>query len=188
MRRRTLGLGLLLLTGCAGAPRTPGPPPAAVGAPDSPVDRSVVGPAPAPPAVARAPERLALPAAYRLVLLDGRLELVRESDAEALAPTPTSLRVVMGEVARGELAYQPGLLPQELAREVAANRESSARMDNALDQVLERSRELARQARQLQEQARALAARLAAAEARVHELEAAKPTPLPAAPAAEPTE
>lgn len=186
MTRRALGLALLLLVaGCAGAPRTPGPPPAPLGAPASPVDRSVVGDLPAPAAPARAPDRLALPAAYRLVLLDGHLELVRETDAEALAPAATSLRVIMGELARGELAYQPGLLPQELAGEVAANRESSARMDNALDQVLQRSRELARQALELQEQSRALSARLAAAEARVRELEAAQPAPRPgAAPAA----
>jgi hypothetical protein len=189
MTCRTPGLGLLLLVaGCAGTPRPLGPPPAPLGAPESPVDRSVVGAAPAPTAPVRAPERLALPAAYRLVLLDGHLELVREMDAEALAPAPTSLRVVVGEVARGELAYQPGLLPQELAREVAGNRESSARMDNALDQVLERSRELTRQALELQAQSRALAARLTAAETRVRELEAAKPTPLPAAAPAEPTE
>ena len=189
MTRRTLSLGLLLLlAGCAGTPHSPGPPPAPLGAPESPLDPSVVGADPAPTAPVRAPGRLALPAAYRLVLLDGHLELVRESDAEALAPAPASLRVVVGEVARGEIAYQPGLLPQELAREVAANRESSARMDNALDQVLERSRELARQALELQAQSRALASRLTAAEARVQELEAAKPPPLPAPPTAEPTE
>lgn len=184
---RTLRLAFpLLLAGCAATPRTPGPPPASVGAPESAVDRSVVGAIAAAPPPARPPDRLALPAAYRLVLLDGQLALVRESDAEALAPAPASLRVVVGEVARGELAYQPGLLPQELAREVAANRESSARMDNALDQVLERSRDLARQALQLQEESRTLAGRLTAAEARVRELEAGKPSPPPAAAAADP--
>jgi hypothetical protein len=181
MKPTVLPFGLLLglLTGCEAPPRTPGPPPAPVGVTASAVDRSVVGEGNAPPALERLPDRLALPAAYRAVLVDGRLELVRETDAEALKPLPASLRVVVGEVARGELAFQPGLLPQELAREVAANRESSARMDNALDAVLQRSRELARQALQLQDESRALADRLVAAETRVRELEAAKPAPTP---------
>jgi hypothetical protein len=79
----------------------------------------------------------------------------------------------MGEIGRGELAYQPGLLPQELAAEVAANRESSARMDNALDAVMRRSRELSAQALELQAQSRKLAEMVGAEEARVRELEAA---------------
>jgi hypothetical protein len=168
--------------GCAAAPRTPGPPPAQVGAPESSVDPAIVVRAAAPDTRVRLPDRLALPAAYRLVLVEGQLQLVREADAQALEPAPTSLRIVTGEVARGELAFQPGLLPQELAREVAANRESSARLDNALGEVMQRSRDLAGQARQLQEESRALATRLTAAEARVRELEAAPATPAVAAP------
>ncbi|HMD60468.1 MAG TPA: hypothetical protein VKG78_03505 [Opitutaceae bacterium] len=79
----------------------------------------------------------------------------------------------MGEIARGELAYQPALLPQELAEEVASNRESSARMDNALGAVMQRSRELSEQALELEAQGKKLAELLAAAQARVRELEAA---------------
>ncbi len=71
----------------------------------------------------------------------------------------------MGEIARGELAYQPALLPQELAAEVAANRESSARMDNALSAVMQRSRELSAQALELQAQSSKLARLVAAEEA-----------------------
>jgi hypothetical protein len=104
-----------------------------------------------------------IPASYRLVLLEGRLELVRESDAQALAGSPASIRVVTGEIARGELAYQPGLLPQELAAEVAANRESAARMDNALGDVMRRSRELSAEALAMQAEAERLARMLSEA-------------------------
>ena len=104
---------------------------------------------------------------------DGRLALVRETDAQSLEGAPTSMRIVAGEIARGELAYQPALLPQELAAEVAANRESSARMDNALGTVMERSRELSAQALELQAESRKLAEMLARAQARIAELEAA---------------
>jgi hypothetical protein len=120
----------------------------------------------------RLPARITLPASYRLMLVDGHLALVRETDPQALDSSPSSMRIVTGEIARGELAYQPALLPQELAAEVAANRESSARMDNALETVMRRSRELSEQALALEEQSRKLADMLAAARARVRELEA----------------
>jgi hypothetical protein len=120
------------------------------------------------------PERITLPATYRLILLDGHLTLVREADAQALDPIPTSMRIVAGEISRGELAYQPALLPQELAAEVAANRESAGRMDNALESVMQRSRELSEQAKAAQEQSQKLAGLLAAAEARIRELEPTK--------------
>jgi uncharacterized coiled-coil protein SlyX len=107
------------------------------------------------------------------MLLDGHLTLVRETDSQALEPAPASMRIVTGEVARGELAYQPALLPQELAAEVAANRESAARMDNALASVMQRSRELAERALALEAQSKKLAETLRAAEARIGELEAA---------------
>jgi hypothetical protein len=163
---------ILLLGACAGQnrPQT-GPGATSVGAPYPPVDPFVlegaaaaVG-APAREAI-RMPDRITLPASYRLVLLDGHLALVRETDAQATEPSPASMRIVMGEIARGELAYQPALLPQELAAEVASNRESSARMDNALDTVMRRSRELSQQALELEAQSRKLAELLAAAQAR----------------------
>jgi hypothetical protein len=132
------------------------------------------------------PDHITLPASYRLVLLDGHLELVRETDPQALLQAPASLRFVAGEIARGELAYQPALLPQELAAEVAANRESSARMDNALGDVMRRSRELSEQALELQAQSKRLAELLAAAEARVRELEAAARAKQPQGPSARP--
>lgn len=175
-----LAAGLLALCACAAPNRPQGAAGAAsVGAPRPDVDPAVAGAAPAAPGVApgpetiRMPDRIALPAAYRLMLVEGHLALVRETDAQALEAGPTSMRIVTGEIARGELAYQPGLLPQELAAEVASSRESSARMDNALDSVMQRSRELSAQALELETQARRLAELLAAAQARVRELEAA---------------
>ncbi len=162
----------LLAAGCAGPGRV------------TPVPAALPGPAQAGRSEAALPDRITLPAAYRLMLLDGRLTLVRESDPEALDRAPESLRIIAGEVARGELAYQPGLLPQELAAEVAANRESSARMDNALADVMARSRELSERALELQEQSRRLSDALTAEQARVAELEARAPAEVrPAAPA-----
>jgi hypothetical protein len=145
------------------------------------VDAAVISaPTAAAAGAVRLPERIALPAAYRLVLLDGHLTLVRESDPETLEAAPGSLRIVTGEVARGELAYQPALLPQELAAEVAANRESADRMDNALASVMQRSRELSDRALAVEAQSKKLAEMLRAAEAQIRNLEgaasAAKPS------------
>jgi hypothetical protein len=125
------------------------------------------------------PDRIAIPAAYRLVLLEGHLALVRVADEQSLVPAPASLRVVTGEISRGELAYQPGLLPQELAAEVAANREAAARMDNALEEVMRRSRQLSDQALELKAESTRLAGLLQEAQARIAELEAAAGKPAP---------
>jgi hypothetical protein len=159
---------LVLLVGCSAPSRLQeGPGAGRLGAPSATVDPSLVGPRPGREAAApRLPDRLTLPASYRLILLDGHLCLARESDSQALEPAPASLRIVAGEIARGELAYQPALLPQELAAEVAANRESSARMDNALAAVMQRSRELAAQALELQARSSKLAELVAAEQAR----------------------
>jgi len=164
--------GLLLACACSSPGRTH------AAAPDPGARAAVASAADAP---IRLPERIVLPASYRLVLLDGHLALVREADEQALEAAPASMRIVTGEIARGELAYQPGLLPQELAAEVAANREGSARMDNALEAVMRRSRELSEQALELQAQSRKLADLLAAAQAKVQELEAARAAARPAA-------
>jgi hypothetical protein len=111
----------------------------------------------------RLPEQITLPATYRLLLVDGHLALVRASEGTVVPTGPTSLRIVTGEIARGELAYQPAMLPQELAAEVAANRESTARMERALAGVMQRSRVLAAQTARLEAQTRALAALFPAA-------------------------
>lgn len=174
-----LAAALAVDGGCAshGGPQAwPGA--AKVGAPSTEVDAALLATASQPGARGagagpiRLPDRIALPATYRLLLLDGHLELVRETDPQPLLQAPATMRVVAGEIARGELAYQPGLLPQELAAEVAANRESSARMHNTLEDVMRRSRELSVQAMELQAQSRKLAELLSAAQARIRELEA----------------
>jgi hypothetical protein len=166
----------LLAWGCSVSPQSAGPGPSRPGVPPLAVDPSIVGaPAAAAPEAIRLPERIVIPAAYRLVLLDGHLTLVRETDSQALEPAPESLRIVTGEIARGELAYQPALLPQELAAEVAANRESAARMDNALASVMQRSRELSDQALAVEAQSKQLAEMLRTAEARIRDLEGAAP-------------
>ncbi len=181
----------LILCGCMGtASRPAGPPAAHVGAPERPVDAALITDSPEPGARDDAseklqmPDHIVLPASYRLMLVDGHLTLVRETDPQSIEGAPTSLRVVAGELARGDLSYQPGLLPQELAAEVAANRESSARMDNALASVMQRSRELSEQALELNAQSKRMADLLAAAQARIGELEAAAKAPPSRDPAA----
>jgi hypothetical protein len=114
----------------------------------------------------RLPDRLVLPAAYRLTLVDGRLTLDRETDFRSLDPGAASMRIVSGAVTGDDPAYQPGLLPQELAAEVAADRQSAARMDHALEAVMRRSHELAEQAVELEAQSKRMAELLIAAQER----------------------
>jgi hypothetical protein len=180
----------VLLCACAG----PGRPPQAaagaspVGAPASPVSEQAIDRViseerrPGPEAI-RLPDRITLPAVYRLLLVDGHLTLVRETGARELQAGPSSLRAVSGDPDRGELSYQPALLPQELAAEVAAGRESSARMEAALESVMRRSRELSLQAMELEAQGKRLAELLASSEARERQLESEA---RPAAPRAVP--
>ena len=179
--------GLLSLCACTSpdlSRRAPGPGYTGGAGPAADAGAAAASAAPDREAI-RMPDRITLPSTYRLMLVDGHLALVLETDPQALAAGPTSMRIVMGEVARGELAYQPALLPQELAAQVASSRESSARMDNALDTVMRRSRELSDQAMELEAQGKKLAELLAAAQARVRELEAGPAAP-PKAPAAKP--
>jgi len=189
-----ISIAAAALLGACASPRRPQAAPGAqaLGVPAREVDPSVVagalgenGAQPDTEAI-KLPDRITLPAAYRLMLVDGHLALVRETDAQSLDPAPTSLRVITGEISRGELAYQPGLLPQELAAEVASNRESAARMDNALESVMQRSHELSNQAAELKAQAEKLGALLATAQARTPTAEAAGKSETPAsAPAAQ---
>jgi hypothetical protein len=127
------------------------------------------------------PEVLAFPAVYRLVILEGHPALVREADPSPLPAQNSSLRLVSGGYGPGDLSYQPALLPQELAAELASNRQSTARMDRALEAVMARSRELSRQALELEEQGRKLAELLRESEAKVRQLEAAHAAPAQAA-------
>lgn len=160
--------GILLLCSCSSPSRPQAAPGAqALGVPSHAVDKSVAqtskdeNPV---SAVISLPDRIVIPAAYRLLLVDGHLTLVRETDPQTIDPGPSSLRVVTGDATGGDLSYQPALLPQELAAEVASNRESSARMDNALDSVMQRSKELSDQASELEAQAKRLGELLAAAQ------------------------
>jgi hypothetical protein len=164
----------LLLCACS-APRRPQ---VAPGAAPLGLPQPAAPPAPssATPLAERAepdlPEILTLPAVYRLMLVDGRLALVRESDARSLRTGSSSLRIVSGEGAGADPSYQPAPLSQELAAELAASRQRSERLDGALESVMQRSRELSEQALELEAQGKRLAELLAASEARVRKLEA----------------
>jgi hypothetical protein len=161
---------LLLLCSCA-SPNRPQASPGAqgVGVPsravDSPLATANSGGKADDPAI-NLPDKIVIPADYKLMLLDGRLTLVRETDPRTIDPGPSSLRVITDVTDGGDLSYQPALLPQELAAEVASYKESSARMDNALDSVMQRSRELSDQAAELEVQAKRLGELMAASQAK----------------------
>ena len=161
MRGAPLALALVL-AGCASAP------PAAL-APSGPA-RATSPVSAAAIARSAAPEVLPLPEAYRLMLLDGQLVLVRDHDPGQV------VRIESGPTSSPE---HPELLPQEMAAEVERNRASGARMDNALKAVMDRSKDLEQQAQVLGEQSRKLADMLADAEARMHALEVPKPAAAP---------
>jgi hypothetical protein len=176
MKAVPLAAFAIILSSCASANRPQaGPGAERLGVPAHEGDPGVAGGAPAAPSCAadpgaiQLPDRITIPASYRLMLVDGHLALVRETDAQSLDPGPAALRIVTGGMAQGELAYQPGLLPQELAAEVASSRASAARMDSALDTVMARSRELSQQAVALEAQAKKLAELIADANARPQE-------------------
>jgi hypothetical protein len=168
----SLACCMLLLCSCASPTRPQASPGAqGVGVPNRSVDLTVATLNSGEKAVNSAidlPDRIVIPAAYKLMLIDGRLTLVRETDPQTINPGPSSLRVVTANATGGDLSYQPALLPQELAAEVASYKESSARMDNALDSVMQRSRELSDQAAGLEAQAKKLDVLLADAEAKDH--------------------
>jgi hypothetical protein len=83
---------------------------------------------------------------------------VKETDAQALEPLAATVRATAGEPEGGDPSFHPAPLPQELAAELEASRQSAARMDNALSSVMERSRELTEQAKALEAEAKRLAA------------------------------
>jgi hypothetical protein len=175
---------LLLLCSCASPTRPQAAPGAqSVGVPSRAPDPSMAtgnfGEKSENPAIIL-PDRIVIPAAYRLMLIDGRLTLVRETDSQTIDPGPSSLRIVTGDTARGDLSYQPALLPQELAAEVASYKESAARMDNALDSVMQRSRQLSDQAAELETQAKRLGELLADAQAKKQVLAPNQLPPVPA--------
>ena len=89
---RSIAAGLALLGACAAPSRPQAAPGAAhVGAPSPPFDQAVLDARPPRPTATapgrwpiRMPDRITLPATYRLMLVDGHLALVRETDAQAL--------------------------------------------------------------------------------------------------------
>lgn len=178
--RRILLAAVLPLAGCALQGPALGPAVEPPGRPRPRVDPAVIEPMPSPekpPAQAPVlPDVLYLPSTYRVVFLDGHAALVREAGpvgAPAQTPPP---RFTATDPAPLDPSLQPALLSQELQREIAANRESSARMDNALGAVMSRSRELAEQALRLEAEERRFAQRLAESEAKARERGQAPPS------------
>ncbi len=67
------------------------------------------------------PNQIVVPAQYRLIYQEGRPVFVRETDARRISTHP-AVSLVAAEPGSGEVNLQPALLPQELAREIVANR------------------------------------------------------------------
>ena len=136
------------LAGCCGvrtaAPAAAGPELAAAAA-------ALEAPPPRP--APRLPDRIVLGAAYRLVLLDGEETLVRETDG-----APGSLRILSGRPGDAGEAGEAALPPREMTAALAAEHAQAARLERALEQVMERSRTLSLQAAELGEIARRLEA------------------------------
>ncbi len=166
--RSALLIVLALAAGSCAAPRPVQRAPGATapGLPESPPQPAAASRDASPPTPVVLPERIDVAATYRLVLVEGRFVLVREPDGAALAADPS---------------LAPALLPPEIAAELASDRESAARMDNALESVMSRSRELSQRAAELQAQSARLAEELAAQQAK-----AAAPRPAAAAPPPDP--
>lgn len=166
-------IGLLLLSGC-NAPELPQSERGGthVGVPRPQIDDAVLDQTQArdrgtvPAGAIRWPDRLVLPASYRLVLVEGHLTLERETDAQPLDPRASSIRILSGQVASNDPSGRARPLPPEWSAEIAADRESVLRMDQALEAVMERSHELARRAKELEAQSKKMAELLVAAEAR----------------------
>ena len=143
---------------------------------------ATAGPGPSPSAVALSlpaqapgtpvPERIVLPADYHLILLDGGLALVRSTGAGG-TPLHLSAEYSSANTTNQEAA----LLPQELAAEAARNRASTARMDLALQSVMQRSRELEDEAQKLGERSKLVADLLAQAQLKAPPVDLQKSVP-----------
>lgn len=151
MRPAAFGHALILcaLAGCT-TRRAPVAPPA---------EPAPAAPAPAPVSL---PDRIELPSRYRLLYLNGSLTLVQEAGPRGARPGD---RVDFEPPSGGE-----GLSPA-FALQWQQTRESVERMERALSDVMERSRQLSDQAAALE----ALAKRLATPPAAPAPPAAAKP-------------
>lgn len=70
---------------------------------------------------------ITVPGVYRAYVVNGRMVFVRETDPRKIAAAPSSMRIMMGNPEAGEITYQPLLLEQEHAIELAKTREQNAR-------------------------------------------------------------
>lgn len=159
-------LSALLISGCATTEQNARKGAQSPGQPKSPVSPRVVALVDPPDdtrprQIAANADRIVVPACYRMVIIDGQQTLVRESDEQAIQGNRGSLRVVKGEVARGEISYQPGLIEQELAEEVVRTRQAQAQTDEAAVELTKQSEELMKQSKLMQTQNKILATQLA---------------------------
>lgn len=116
------------------------------------------------------PSIIELPAAYRWSLVDGRPVLVRETDSRKITAGGT-MQIVAGDVARGEIAIQPALLPQEIAAELTRNRALQTQMIAAFSEVNQQVASLIAETRTMQQRNAELMQQLARATERTQQLE-----------------
>lgn len=99
------------------------------------------------------PNQIIVPAQYRLMYQDGRPVFVRETDARRISAHPAVL-LTSAEPGSGEVNLQPALLPQELAREIVANRAQTQALMEVVPKVEQSVEVLGQQAELLSRQNR----------------------------------
>lgn len=106
------------------------------------------------------PDVIEIPATYRFQVINGKLCLVRETDARKIA-AGGGVRLVAGDVSRNEFAVQPAILPQEVAAELTRNRAAHVEMIQSFSEAKRRMDQLLTEARTMQERNEQLVQRLA---------------------------
>lgn len=126
------------------------------------------------------PDVIEIPATYRFQVLDGKLCLVKETDARKIA-AGGGVRLIGGDVTRNEFAVQPAILPQEVAAELTRNRAAQAEMIQSFSEAKRRMDQLLVEARTMQQRNEQLVQRLAQVTDYAKQLEARlnsqQPTP-----------
>ena len=152
---------LVLLGGCTSSKRSP------KHAPVSEVNIQIIEAAilaqaaAAKPAVAsvQPPDSIVLPGVYRPVLSDGRMTLRHETNPKLIRG---NYAVVMTDPGRGEISHQPGLMEEELAREVVGLKIAQAQNLIIAQNMVQETQQVSQQAALLNQQIDGARADLAA--------------------------
>lgn len=107
-----------------------------------------------PPATSQkvvlAPDQLIVPGTYRMMVVDGRTVLVRETDARKVLTSP-AVQIVAADQSGTDLSLQPALLPQEVSEEIVRNRAQTDAALRVLPGLMAEQRRQAEELRRLRE-------------------------------------